>query len=83
VCTRECDAVMLRKREHVAASPTARANGTVRPSAMHDHDVGTISVAVKCFSTWGVVGIVSPVRLIACRSPDLVRREDRSHAFAQ
>src|SRR5260221_41735 len=37
--------------------PAARANGTVKPSAMPMTTSRTFSPAVKCFSTWGVEGI--------------------------
>ncbi len=40
-----------------AESPAASANGTVRPSAMPITTSRTVSVAMKCFSTWGTVGI--------------------------
>jgi len=38
--------------------PAASANGTVNPSAMPITTSRTNSPAVKCFSTWGVMGIL-------------------------
>src|SRR3989442_15440439 len=42
-------------------SPAARANGTVRPSDIPMTMSRTVLPAVKCFSTWGVCGMSTPV----------------------
>jgi hypothetical protein len=43
--------------ETAAARPAASAKGTVRPPAMPITTSRTVSVAVKCFSTWGLAGM--------------------------
>ena len=45
-----------------AESPAASANGTVRPSAIPITTSRTDSDAAKCFSMWGVVGMVVAVK---------------------
>jgi hypothetical protein len=52
--------------ETAAARPAANANGTVRPSAIPITTSRTISVAVKCFSMWGVagMGVSSAVKIL-------------------